>query len=402
MMHALRILAPLMAIAATPGPDVEVSRLDADPLRGRLAALDDRSLALETPSGVQTLDLSAVLAIAFPAGTGAAADVGVYAATAEGSQLLARQVTCNGEVAEVIRLDGATIALPRDALVSLRFRALDDALLAEFQKAVESTDVSDRVIVEREGTLDFLEGVVEQVGPDSVRFRLEEELRELPRARLTGVAFHRRAGGPEPVILGRLVDRQGAVAAFAKISATEQGLRVAASTGWSADWAWADVRRLDFSTGKLLALTDLAAERSEFAPEALWNLPGAGETLREAFAPRFDRGFDPGPLLLGGRSYARGIALRPRSRLAYRLPEGYRRFTATVGIDDRAGPHGDAVLTIRGDEHTLSKSRLTAGAGPESIDVTIADHHRLTILVEAGQHGDVGDVVLLVNPRLSK
>lgn len=394
----------LLAAASAQTPSVEVAVLDADPRAGQLTALDERGLEITSSEGPQRIGFDAVLGVTFPAAAPSPpVEPRDFIETIDGSSLLATQAECSAERAALVRVDGARLDLPRSAVRALRFRPLDDASLAEWDKLVEGATLADRVIVERDGALDFLEGVVEQVGPEKVRFRMDDEVRELPRVKLTGVALQRAPSQTAPPApLGRLIDRHGGVAVFAKIAQTDTGLRVESAAGWSADWPWSEIRRLDFSTGKLLALTDLEPERTEYTPDPLWSLPGAGESLRAAYAPRFDVGFAPGPLLLGGRAHTRGVAARGRSQITYRLPEGYRRFTALVGIDDHLRPRGDAVLTIRADEQTLSKSRLVGGEAPTALDLTIADHHRLTIVVEAGQHGDVADVVLLVNPRLSK
>lgn len=408
MIAAWGCLVLVFALGAAPSApepaEVEVERLDAEPVRGALTALDAQGVTLRTADGERRVAFDAILAITPKTQPeGAAGEPRAFVETVDGSNLPVGGATCDAQTATLELLNAETLSLNRGAVRAVRFTPLDDALAAQWDKLVESADAADRVVVNREGQLDYLEGVVEEIGPEKVTFRLEDEVRRLSKAKLTGILFHRAAGSKEGgAALGRLYDRRGAVVAVADARLEGGRLRVTTPAGWSAAWDWRDVRRLDFSVDKLVNLTDLNPERNEFSPDPLWTLPGSSDTLRAAFGPRFDSGFEQGPLVLDGRDYARGIALRGRSQLTYRLPEGYRTFTAQAGIDDRVRPRGDAVLTIRADEKPVCKLRLTGREGAQAISAPIEGAHRLTVVVESGQMGDVADVVLLVNPRLSK
>jgi len=136
-------------------------------------------------------------------------------------------------------------------------------------------------------------------------------------------------------------------------------------------------------------------------------LPGNFSRIASANLNRFNgpegQAFDGGKrLVLGGRSYERGLSFRSRTSVVYRLPKDGRRFLASVGIDDRAGDTGNVRLVISGDNRTLFDETVDGGQTPVELSLDVAGIRRLTILVDYGEGLDIGDFLNLCNARITK
>jgi hypothetical protein len=197
-----------------------------------------------------------------------------------------------------------------------------------------------------------------------------------------------------------LIDADGSRWAVRSVRLEGEDFRWMTPLGLEVSRAAAEVVRIDFSQGKIVYLSDLEPESLVWTPYF-----GSGEeppALARFFGPREDRGLDPGPLELDGRQYAKGLALHSRTSLVYRLPGRFRRFKATVGIDDRVRPQGNVRLVIRGDDRVLWEAALT-GTGPaQPVDLDLRGVRRLGILVDYGDDLDVADHLNLCDARIVK
>ena len=57
-------------------------------------------------------------------------------------------------------------------------------------------------------------------------------------------------------------------------------------------------------------------------------------------------------------SFAKGLAVRSRTELVYRLPRGYSRFMAVAGIEPTAAASGNVMLTMFGDDRLLVEASI--------------------------------------------
>lgn len=117
-----------------------------------------------------------------------------------------------------------------------------------------------------------------------------------------------------------------------------------------------------------------------------------------------DRSVRGQPLLLGGRRHAKGLGVHSRCELTYELAGGFRRFEATIGIDDEAAGAGSVVFRVLVDGQERFASPILRG-GDTPIELTpidVADAQRLTLIVEFADHGDVQDHADWADARLVK
>ncbi|MFM7845227.1 MAG: NPCBM/NEW2 domain-containing protein, partial [Planctomycetota bacterium] len=127
-----------------------------------------------------------------------------------------------------------------------------------------------------------------------------------------------------------------------------------------------------------------------------------GENLARRNQPRRDRGFDGGRLQLGGQSFDKGLALRSRSTMVFRIPKGFNRLVATVGIDDRVRENGHVQLVIQGDSKVIFNEPITGRDRPRELDLDLTGAKRVTVLVDFGEELDVADFLNLCNARFTK
>ena len=97
-------------------------------------------------------------------------------------------------------------------------------------------------------------------------------------------------------------------------------------------------------------------------------------------------------LRLGGQVFDRGLGTQSRTLLAYRLPAQSKRFQATVGLDDAAGPLGNVLFKVLVDGKTQYESpAMGAGDSPKTVDIDINGGKVLILITEFGERGDVQD-----------
>jgi hypothetical protein len=107
------------------------------------------------------------------------------------------------------------------------------------------------------------------------------------------------------------------------------------------------------------------------------------------------------PFRLSGEEFDRGIGTQSRTLLAYRLQPGDRRFQATVGLDDRAGPMGNVVFRVRvDDEFRFVSPPMSARDSPKTIDVDLAGAKLLVLFTDFGERGGVRDIADWVEARI--
>ena len=103
--------------------------------------------------------------------------------------------------------------------------------------------------------------------------------------------------------------------------------------------------------------------------------------------PRRDTSIDDNPIRLSGMVFKRGMGVHALSELVYKTRSNYKRFVATVGVDDEKDS-GSVTFDVFADDKPLFKSGAVARRDPwKNIDVPIPKGTKLIRLVV----GDAGD-----------
>ena len=388
------------AILTVPG-EVQVRTLDGQVHIGQLAALTEQSVTVQTGSGAVNVPMEQVAELASKSATSAQAQPGAIVAgwVDESLAAVAEFTLQEGRVRVRLSAEGQQgLECSRRDLVWVRFQPETEALSAVWKRLVEGKQDTDLLVLRTEQGLDYHRGVIHEVTAETVRFEVDREQIPVKRARVFGLVFHRAEGRSLPAGLGLLYDKAGNRWSIQKIRLENDQLQWTSPAGLSGTTALADLVRLDVSQGKIVFLSDLEPESVRWTP-----FLGAAETpasQREFFAPRKDRALDPRPIQLGGKKYAKGLAIHSRTEMVYRLPRPFRRLQAVAGIDDQIRPAGHVQLVIRGDDKVLLDQAISGSDPPKPIDLDISGVRRLVILVDFGQDMDIGDHLLLGDIRL--
>ncbi len=153
------------------------------------------------------------------------------------------------------------------------------------------------------------------------------------------------------------------------------------------------VAALQFLGGQAVYLSDLPPDNYEFHP-----------FLGVHWPLRADRTVAGGPLALRGKEYARGLGMHSQSAATWRLDQKYRRFQATIGVDDDADGRGSVEFEVLVDGVKVYSSPVLTGASPPVVlePITVRGAKLLTLRVGFATFGDVQDHADWCNALLVK
>jgi hypothetical protein len=389
------VLSVLLLAAA---PPLEVRTLDGQTIGGELAELTAERLTLADGPRRTTLETANILSIAAKGAVPSTQPADVTVELTDGSLIAAKQYVARDKHARFTLPDGQQLETPLSAIKAVRFTRTS-ALDAEWTRMAETKADADLLITRAGDSLDVHKGVIHEVSEDTLGFELDGETLPVKRSKVYGFIYRHGAAEVPPPAVCRVADLSGSQWAVSSLVLSGK-LQLTTPAGANPSLALADVARIDFSVGKIVYLSDLKPEAVEWTPYFAGRQ--TPESLKRFYAPRFDRGFDSPTLLLGGVQYEKGIALNCRTEIVYRLPAGFRRFQATVGIDDAVRPAGKVRLIVRGDDRQLSEIELSGGDQPQNIDLDVSGVRRLTIVADFGDSLGSGDRMLLCNARIVK
>jgi hypothetical protein len=242
---------------------------------------------------------------------------------------------------------------------------------------------------------DALEGLLGGFDDAGVQMEVDKKSVPVPRSRIAAVALSTELTTPlrPKGVFGRLILAGGSRLSLAD-AACEDGKTLTGTTLFDAPVRvpLEQVLALDIYQGKAVPLSELKPLKQEQTPYlgVSWPLVNDGSVA----------GRD---LRLGGSSYDKGLGMHSESRVTYDVSAGYRRFEALVGLDDQTGRDGSVRIKVLVDGKPRDvgwDKELTAQTGPQPVRVDLAGAKQLTLVVEFGQRGDVGDHIDWVDARL--
>jgi hypothetical protein len=240
---------------------------------------------------------------------------------------------------------------------------------------------------------DRLEGSLLALEPDAVRFQPDTGPVAIPRASVLALGF-----------APALVKYPRPDGVYVELTFTD-GSRLGVSS-------------LRLESGRLIAQTRFGAEiRPDLKAVARINVRAPGLIDLASITPAAaqyvgylgrhpetfgrDTTWDGHPLRLAGQPHDRGLGTLPRTLLAYRLDGAARRFQATIGVDDRAGPLASVIFRVLVDgKEKYASPALDRRSGSIPVDVDIAGAKLLILVTEFGDRGDVQDVADWAEARL--
>ncbi|MBX7166463.1 MAG: NPCBM/NEW2 domain-containing protein [Pirellulales bacterium] len=390
--------------------EIELSLAGGGSVHGIVVELSDRQIRVETAAGVvehpiaRLLDLKPVS----PGDTGTAAAAPIQVTWLDGTSLPATAYQVAGGRATIAAVgpDGQPLSV-ESGTAAISFVGLQAEALAahgtEWQALVadltEHPAKSDRIVVAKREALDYVEGVLGDVTEATIAFETDGETLAVKRARAAALIY---AHGATPAFgsAAQATLTNGTRVLLHLVELAAGVLNVTTPAGLELKLPWSMLARIDFSQGKVVALGDLRPELMNWSPYfAPAELPAA---LAAHYAPRIDAAFDGGPMRIAGQEFARGVALRSRTELVYRLPDKFKRFTTVAGIDDAVRPQGNVQLAIYGDDRLLFEATLDGRSPGMPLELDLQGVNRLKFRVGFGADLDIGDQLDLGEAKLEK
>jgi hypothetical protein len=151
------------------------------------------------------------------------------------------------------------------------------------------------------------------------------------------------------------------------------------------------LQKFDLTLGKLAYLSDLEPTRVEETP-----------ILADLYHYRRDKNLEGGPLSVGRKIYAKGLALHSKAILEYDVA-GYSNFRCVLGLDDAMAGSAHAVVKIEGDGKELLATTVSSRDNkPQDVSLPIKGVQKLRLIVDYGEDLDLGDHVDFADARIIK
>ena len=411
------------AIQAAP---VMATMVDGTTASGELRGWTANEVLLDAPSGQKRIGADQLISLRWPSQltpVDPAVGPGGITELTDGTIIPTSSLRVAGKGATLTLGESAAAKDGKDKLINVltaqlaaaRFQRLDPSLDGQWKEIRQLKSANDLLVVlKRDGkSLDYVEGILGDITDDNVEFKLEGEVNRVDRAKVAGVIYSRQArqpaADPRMVVQGR----SGLRASGAKVEIADSMLAVTTVSNVKFAWPIDDIELIDYSAGKILYLSDIEPASQNWSP--LVGVP-AGAKLAAAYGqPRHDRSAFGSKLSLLIKSengndspqgathiFNKGLSLRSRTELVYRVPAGFKRFTALAGIDPATISSGNLRLAIFADDHPLLETEIAGDQPPQPIDVEISGAKRLKILVDFGQNLDSGDWLNLCDAKIVK
>ena len=390
----------IIALLSAALPEVEVQTVEGEQFAGTLVEWKAERLVLKTEDGQRSLSADELSALAPRHPSTADLAVGkVEVQLVDGSSFSASQYTARAGTAAVVLPGGRKLSVPRESVSAVRLQGSGAAAGAQWERILKNRPTADILVVQRGEALDYHKGVIREVSESEVLFELDGEALPVKRTKVAGLVYYCPPGNKLAGTLCRIVDMTGARWIVREVQFDGE-VRWTTLSGVLCNRPVEELKRVEFASDKVLYLSDLKAESVEWVP---WFQPDKEQDfLSQFFAPRQDRTPEGKPLHLGGKAYRKGLAMNSRTTAVFRLPDRYRRFKATAGIDDEMRPRGSLQLVIRGDDRVLLETEITGTEEPRNIDLDVTGVRRLTVTAEFGKEMDQGDHLLLCEARVIK
>ena len=181
--------AVLLAVLAA--PPVEVVSFQGEPRVGEWRGLADGRVSLAIGSKEESVPLSEVLEVRFRVEPGKLDKPAAVVTLWDGSKLGTAATQIVGKQLKLTSAMLGELSLSQADVASVRFSDRFDED-EQWGKLVEKASKSDLLVIRKEQTLDFLDGVVVEVTDRSVKFLLDGEEVTTKRDKVFGLIFAKR------------------------------------------------------------------------------------------------------------------------------------------------------------------------------------------------------------------
>ncbi|NQV25804.1 MAG: NPCBM/NEW2 domain-containing protein [Rhodopirellula sp.] len=381
----------VMLLAMVNAPQVEISTIEGVRHSGTLTSVDAISWKIEVAGKPVEVAMSSILEARLQIKGDAAPAPPHETVLIDGSRIGTSSIALAGETLTISAAATDVIRIPRVAVGHIRLAESPSSMDEQWAALLERERREDWLVLQKQDKLDFVPGVISTITDQHVNLLLDGDTVPVPRAKVFGVILHQRqadnakSSGIVELVSGDRLAVRSAISQDANFT-----LQLAA--GPTVVIPMTSVRAFDFSADKLTWLSALKPRdiKHEF------------RFIDPAAPFKNDRDVWGDELQLGNRTFSRGICLRSKTVVRYRLNGDHSRFVALMGIQH--GYAGDVHVEISADgQNLLSQDVTPLDETPFEVDLDISGKFILEILVDYGKvESDIGDHLVLAEARLLK
>lgn len=320
---------------------------------------------------------------------------GVVVSLAGGSQLRCESIAWKENSAEAtFRLGGGgpAIGIPVKFISWIRFRALQGSQAPQWAELLRTPAATDRLVIAPGEFLDFYPGQLIAIEQSQVRFRLDDELIEVPIERLVGIVF---AGQQPEEKAGRgcvIEHRGGSRLKAEKVLFRADGILFTVLGGPELRFPWEEVEAIVFENQIRLSLRSLEVIAVEYRPPV--PLPGLEADLGRLFLP----GGGETDVHSEGRG-SEVLILPAGISVSWQLPEGAFCLEGVASAVSRAADGRVLEVGISVDEKTIALVELSPGQECK-LSAEWSSGQRLQLSVRAKDGSNFGLFAKLLNAEV--
>ena len=385
--------AVMMLLALVNAPQVEVSTIEGTRHSGTLISAATTAWRLEADGKPVEVALTSILEARLQT-KGVTTPASPHETVlVDGSRIGTSSVSLSGQTLRITASESDTIELPRSAIGNIRLAEAPSSVDDQWAALLERERREDWLVIRKQDKLDFVPGVVSGITDQHVQLLLDGETVPVPREKVFGVVLHQRQTGNSKSS-GILELASGDRLAVQSVTSKDMNFELKLAAGPTMTIPMTGVRVVDFSADKLTWLSSLKPRdvKHEF------------RFIGWAAAVRNDRDSWGGDafLRLGNQTFTRGVCIRSKAVVQYRLNGDYRRFVSQMGIqqDYQGGVH---VEILADGQSLLAQPVSWQDKEPFQVDLDVTGKFLLEIRVGYGEDkDDIGDNLVLAEARLLK
>ncbi|MFT7639481.1 MAG: hypothetical protein ACI9G1_001217 [Pirellulaceae bacterium] len=395
----------ILAASIASGVDVEVTSLDGNVSSGSVKSLTDQEVVIASSDGEKNIPIEELKSL-IPKNALITPVKGANQIDLRGgSTILASSFS-------VVKNRASVTLAGSDDKIELSTRHLDavrifdggEKAIAQWQ-AIRKAEIAGDAIVLRKSNdqgeirLDYLEGVLLDIDAEKVTFEYDGEVIPVSRSKVYGIIYYSPRKEELPRAVCQIADRFGSTWNARELKVDDNGISFSSPAGLSQTIRWESVGQVDFSAGNVVYLSEIEFLSFKWTPYISSQFSAE---LSKLFRPMLNSSFDGKYLKVGGKTFRKGLALRSRTKIEYKLPEEVTKFVALIGVDDRAVRSGAVEITILADGEEIYKATVTGESEPISLSLDISNRRRFAVVVDFSDDADIADQINLCNARFTK
>jgi hypothetical protein len=370
---------------------VVVTLLTGDPIQGELETLSDESVVIKAGGEIKTFARANVLTVKL-AGQEETIDANApktIVALSDGMHVKADNVSYDGTTLTVQSAILGELTGKGNLLHHVRYAEGNSATLEKWSNILQRESKQDLLVINKEDSIDFVEGVISKLDEKAVYFLLDGEEIPVGISKVFGIILNRKTTPGNPIGAIQMTNKDRLP--LASIQYAEGKLSAVTDSGLQITTTLDAVDLIDFRQGRLVYLSELEPRTYEYTP-----------FFDEEWKMRLDKNFDGSLIRIGNQTFTRGLCIHSKTLVRYRLAGEYRRFQAVMGIDELVGNKGHTRVVIKADDQILFEGDVRGSDEPVELDFEVSDKRDLEILVDFGADLSVADHLALGNARLVK